>query len=336
MKSLKFTFIFLVIAFSVKAQAPYISQNFTAGHFFNPATVGLGSFNKAQIFFRTQFNGVGQPYKTTGLGADFGFLKNEQTEPNNLGFGIQAVSDQVLNGILQTNFITASIADRIFLNDERSQFLSIGLGTTIITRSVDLQSLVFGDQYYSGRLLNPSSLEVINSFKTKSTINVGLMYSQNKEASFIQIGASSYFINRSTGYNTNNDSIRVSPVNEFSQILGQFNYEQVFGGNKTLMIHANYQNRYENEFVYFGGAIGLPFNETYESTNRFYIGCFYRTKDAMIPYIGLMLNKYKLGITYDIYSNDMTLANLKPQTFEFTLSTYFGKRRNEGLRSIFD
>jgi hypothetical protein len=50
----------------------------------------------------------------------------------------------------------------------------------------------------------------------------------------------------------------------------------------------------------------------------------------------LLLNKYKLGLTYDIYNNDMTSANLRPQTFEFTLSTYFGKRRNEGMRSLFD
>ena len=336
MKALNFILFFSVFAISVRAQTPYISQNFTAGHFFNPATVGFGSFNKAQVIFRTQFSGVGQPYKTTGIGLDFGFLKNDNTEPNKLGFGLQAISDQVLNGVLQTNYITASIADRVFLNDERSQYLAIGLGTTIISRTVDAQSLIFGDQYYSGRLLNPSSLEVINNFRTKSTLNVGLMYSHNSYTSFFQFGASSYFINRSTGYNTTNDSARVSPLNEFSQVLGQLNYEQIFSGNKTLLVHANYQNRYENEFVYAGAAIGIPFNETYESTNRMYVGCFYRTKDAVVPYIGLLLNKYKFGFTYDIYNNDMTAANLRPQTFEFTLSTYFGKRRNEGMRSLFD
>ena len=102
------------------------------------------------------------------------------------------------------------------------------------------------------------------------------------------------------------------------------------------MIHADYQSRYENDFYYIGGAIGLPFNETYDQVSRLYLGCFYRSKDAMVPYIGLMRNKYKFGLSYDIYSNDLTSANLKPQTFEFTLSTYFGKRRNEGMRSLFD
>ena len=44
----------------------------------------------------------------------------------------------------------------------------------------------------------------------------------------------------------------------------------------------------------------------------------------------------KRGNFFVADNNDMTAANLRPQTFEFTLSTYFGKRRNEGMRSLFD
>jgi len=264
-----------------QAQTPFISQNFNNIQFFNPASVGFGSYNRFSSIYRSQFTNVGRPYKTIGLNLDFGFLKNDGADMNNIGFGIQGFSEQLLDGILQTNSLTATIADRVFFDDLRTTYLA-------------------------------------------------------NYTSFFQLGASSYFINRSTGYNTINDSVRVSPLNEFSQVLGQLNYEQIFSGNKTLMIHANYQSRYENDFVYAGAALGIPFNETYESTNRMYFGCFYRTKDAVVPYIGLLLNKYKLGITYDIYNNDMTSANLRPQTFEFTLSTYFGKRRNEGMRSLFD
>jgi hypothetical protein len=85
-----------------------------------------------------------------------------------------------------------------------------------------------------------------------------------------------------------------------------------------------------------GAALGLPIQTYNDNNNRFYVGCFYRTKDALVPYVGMLYNKYKVGLTYDIYNNDMTSANLRPQTFEFTLSTYFGKRRNEGMRSLFD
>jgi type IX secretion system PorP/SprF family membrane protein len=320
----------------VQAQTPFISQNFNNIQYFNPASVGFGSYNRFSTIYRSQFTNVGRPYKTIGLNLDFGFLKNDGADMNNIGFGIQGLSEQILDGILQTNSLTATIADRVFFDDLRTTYLALGIGATFVNRTVDYSALVFGDQFISGRLLNATSMEVLNNNFSKNTLNVGFLFSRNNYTSFFQLGASSYFINRSNGYNTTNDSVRVSPLNEFNQVLGQLNYEQIFSGNKTFLIHANYQNRYENEFVYAGAAIGIPFNETYESTNRMYVGCFYRTKDAVVPYFGLLLNKYKLGLTYDIYNNDMTAANLKPQTFEFTLSTYFGKRRNEGMRSLFD
>ena len=194
--------------------------------------------------------------------------------------------------------------------------------------------LKFGDQYNAGRFLSSTSLDVINNFPTKSTINVGAAYTYNSPETYFQLGASSYFINRVSGGNS--DTVKLDPRNEFNQINGQFNLEKTFNENNTLIIHANYQSRYEGDFYFVGGAIGIPFKYEYDKVNRFYVGCFYRSKDALIPYIGLMFNKYKFGITYDIYKNDMTEASLRPQTLEFSLNAYFGKRKGEGLRNLFD
>ena len=204
----------------VHAQAPYISQNFNNNQFFNPASVGFGSYNRFSSIYRSQFTSVGRPYKTIGLNVDFGFLKNDGADMNNLGFGIQGISEQILDGILQTNSITATIADRVFFDDARTTYLSLGIGTTFVNRTVDYSSLIFGDQFTSGRLLNATSMEVLNNNFSKNTLNVGFLFSRNSYTSFFQLGASSYFINRSTGYNTTNDSVRVSPLNEFSQVLG--------------------------------------------------------------------------------------------------------------------
>jgi hypothetical protein len=106
--------------------------------------------------------------------------------------------------------------------------------------------------------------------------------------------------------------------------------------NHTFFVHANYQNRLEAEFFYVGGAVGLPIQTYNDNHNRFYIGCFYRSKDALVPYAGLLYNKYKIGLTYDIYNNKMTQSNLHPQTIEFTLSTYLGRNISNNLKSIFN
>jgi len=325
-------FVCTLFIIKVQAQTPFISQNFNNTQFFNPASVGFGSYNRFSSIYRSQFNNVGRPYKTIGLNLDFGFLKNSGEDMNNLGFGIQGISEQILDGILQTNSITATIADRIFFDDFGMNYLAIGIGSTYINRTIDYALLNFGDQFIQGKLVNTSSLDIINKDQSKNTINVGFLFSHNNDNAFFQIGASAYLLNRAQNQQTYKDTVEV----DISQIMGQLNFEHIISGNKSLLVHANFQNRYERQYYYAGAAIGIPFNETYESTNRMYVGCFYRTKDAVVPYFGLLLNKYKLGITYDIYNNDMTSANLRPQTFEFTLSTYFGKRRNEGMRSLFD
>ena len=104
-----------LFVFIVQAQTPFISQNFNNTQFFNPASVGFGSYNRFSTIYRSQFTNIGRPYKTIGLNLDFGFLKNDGADMNNLGFGIQGLSEQILDGILQTNSLTATIADRVFL-----------------------------------------------------------------------------------------------------------------------------------------------------------------------------------------------------------------------------
>ena len=324
-------FISLIGVLNGHAQTPLMSQPFVANNFFNPATVGFGTNNQFQTFYRNQFSGVGDPYKTIGVGVDFALFKNEENEGyNNFGIGLQGVSEQVLNGILQTNEITISLANRVFLNKNRTSFLSIGISSTIISRNIDRNALTFGDQYNSGRLFNSTSLETIGKFPTKYSTNGGIMYSLVSPDVFLQTGASTFFINRSA------DNPSYGNANQSFQFISSVNYEQRILENNTFFIHADYQNRTEAEFIYVGGAIGLPIYAMDDLQNKFYVGCFYRSKDAFVPYVGLMYNKYKVGITYDIYQNNMTMSNLHPQTIEFNLSTYLGRNTSKNLKSIFN
>lgn len=313
------------------AQTPFMSQPFVATNYFNPANVGFGTNNQFQTFYRNQFSGVGDPFKTIGIGLDFGLFKNEENEGfNNFGLGLQGVSEQVLNGILQTNEITLSLANRVFFNKERTSYFSIGISSTFISRNIDRNALTFGDQYNSGRLFNMTSLETVGSFPTKFSTNGGVMYSFISPTFFLQTGASTFYINRSANTPT------YGSANQSYQMITTLNYEHRLLNDNTYFIHADYQNRLEAEFVYIGGGIGLPIYAMDELQNKFYIGCFYRSKDAVVPYIGLLYNQYKIGLTYDIYQNNMTMSNLHPQTIEFNLSTYLGRNISKNLKSLFN
>jgi type IX secretion system PorP/SprF family membrane protein len=295
--------------------------------YFNPAAVGFGINNRFQSFFRTQYAGVGDPFYTAGAAVDFGFFKIDESPNNSFGYGIQAVSERVLNGILQTNSISNSLAYRIFFNKKQTSYFALGIGYSILTRTLDASLLSFGDQYNSGRLFNSSSLESISKYPTKYTTNAGFMYGYQSEKSFFQIGASEFLLNRTT------NTIITNEPNQNYQLSALLNAEYQLDDEKTILFHIDYQNRLEKEYFYAGAAVGLPLNK---EMNRAYFGCFYRNKDAIIPYVGLMYNKYKIGLTYDIYSNSLTSSNLRPQTIEFSLSTSLGRRYSENLKSLFN
>jgi hypothetical protein len=103
----------------------------------------------------------------------------------------------------------------------------------------------------------------------------------------------------------------------------------------TILFHADYQDRLEVTNYYVGMAMGFLIPEKNDNVNRLYLGCFYRSNDAIIPYVGLLLNKYKFGISYDIYQNNMTSSNLHPQTLEFNLTGFLGRNKSNNLVSIF-
>jgi hypothetical protein len=206
----------------------------------------------------------------------------------------------------------------------------LGISSTLITRTIDASKLTFGDQFNSGRLFNASSLEVINSSPSKFSSNVGLLYTLSNEQTFFQFGGSVFYINRSSTEQA------LEKFEQSYQTIGQINFEKRVWENNTIAFHADYQNRVESEFVYTGAVFSIPMNSKGENNDRFYIGCFYRTKDAIIPYVGLMYKKYKFGLSYDVYQSKMSLSSLRPQTIEFTISTNISHRVSDKLVGMFN
>jgi type IX secretion system PorP/SprF family membrane protein len=326
-----FGIIFLSVVQDTCAQTPYSSQNFNLNNFFNPATSGFGINNKVQTIFRTQYEGVGAAYRTIGIAADVALVGKNNYDKNNLfGMGVQAVSEQVLDGILQTNAITISLANRLFLNDKKTSSLALGISSTLITRTIDASKLTFGDQFNSGRLFNATSLEVINATPSKFSSNVGLLYTLSNEATFFQLGGSLFYINRSTTQQA------LEKFEQSYQTLAQINFEKRIWEYNTIAFHVDYQNRFENEFIYAGAVLGIPLSTKEEKEDRFYIGCFYRTKDAIIPYLGLMYKQYKFGLSYDVYQSKMSLSSLRPQTIELTIATNISHRVTDKLVGLFN
>ena len=97
----------LIVFFKTNAQEIVLSQPFAAAQFLTPASVGNGVYDqRIQSNFRSQSIGGLNLAKTIVVGWDRKYNRNTQEQSNYLGIGGQIISEQLMNGLLNTNFIT--------------------------------------------------------------------------------------------------------------------------------------------------------------------------------------------------------------------------------------
>jgi len=322
----------IVFCNAVNAQDPVLSQPFVASQYLSPASVGSGGYaQRIQNNVRSQFIDGINLYRTVAMGWDTRFNRRDPELINYMGIGAQIMSDQVMGGIMQTNYFTMNMAYHLFLDKQDYRNFSLGLGVTFSQISLDKSKLRFGDQYdYAAIYTGNSSLESLRPFPSKFSVNSGLLYTVHNEQSFMQLGVNAFYYSKP-------EFISLSLNQNAGLKASSFiNLEKVFPNAYTLVLHGSYTTKDQKSNFFAGGAIGLPFNYKMDEVRRLYLGCFYRVGDAIIPTVSLMLNKYSLGLSYDIYNNDISAASMKQNGFEITLSSSFGEKRNNFLRTLFD
>lgn len=332
----KLTILFCLTLYSasIHAQDPVLSQAYLSSQFLSPASVGSGMYeHRVQGNLRSQLMNGNAMYKTNVLGWDTR-IKNKSLEASNnyLAMGLQVMSDQLGGGLLNTTYLTLNTAYHMTLDKENKSNLSVGLGGTLAQTFINKDKLRFGDQYdgmgnYNGAVASADYANLKPS-PIRFAGNVGLLYAYQSEESFFQISANAFYFGRPDNTYTG--------INQANGVRAGFytNLEKYLTEDYTFILHASYNNRNNIQQTLVGGLVGIPFLYKYETVNRIYAGCFARLGDAIIPTINLMLDKYTFGISYDIYSNDLTKANLRLNGFELSLSTGLGKKRANLFRTL--
>lgn len=314
------------------AQDIDMSQPFIAGQFFSPAAAGEGSYGRRlKGNIRTQFNDGSNLYRTILVGYDNKLNAADNSSKNYLGLGAQILSDQLMSGALQVNFLSFNASYHIYLDENLYKELSLGLGVVIAQINFDKSKIRFGDQYTSdGTFIGSSSLEVLNDLPIDASATTGLLYTVHDENKYFQLGASSFLVTKPV--------ITSSPYNEADKLKLRFytNLELPIVNRATVLFHANYV--YSDKSHYFaGGAIGLPVGDgRYKPQERLYLGCFYRSQNAIIPNFIYKSNKYTFGLSYDIYTNQNAGASTRPNSFELSFTNLIGRPRRKLFSSLFD
>lgn len=336
-KKITYLFIFFIgIAIEDIAQDPYFSQPYAVSQFLNPASTGTGNFNqRINTNIRTQFIDNNKSFQTLFAGWDFKVNPKKEASMNYLGFGLNVLSDQIMGGAINTNHLTFNSAYHLFLDDDLSSNIALGLGATLSNTFVDKTKLTFGDQYDAfANLTGAPSSEIIINNPTRFAMNTGLLYTKHTNKYFVQLGGSLFFQSTPDLISTNS---KLNP-----KTILYVNYENNLENNYTISMHSSYINRMNNNQFLIGGNLGIPISKNVKIDNRMYVGCFYRVNDAIIPTFKVAFNNQVIGLSYDIFDNNITQAKLKQNSFELTFTSLGVTRKiyaevlPKKFRTIFD
>jgi type IX secretion system PorP/SprF family membrane protein len=315
-----------------KAQDFVLSQPFTAAQYLSPASVGNGVYGqRIQSNFKTQSIGGSNYARNLVVGWDRKYNRNAAEQANYLGIGGQIISEQLLNGLINTNYITFNTAYHLFLDGDDYSNLAIGMGITYAQTTLNSSNIKFDDMYdQAGNLTGNSSSEIFLPNAGRLTVNTGLLYTKHSYDSYFQLSANGFFFAK--------PDVTNSPYNEAPGMRTAvfMNLERYFNGDYTFLFHGSFSNRNKENSYFVGGSVSLPIKYEFDHDRRLYLGCYYRQNDAIVPTVNILMDSYIFGISYDIYSNGLAAAGFRTNSFELTFSKSFGKRKQELMRTLFD
>jgi type IX secretion system PorP/SprF family membrane protein len=302
------------------AQDPHFSQFFASPLTLNPALTGKfdGVFRAAGNY-RDQWPAISKAFVTSTLSLDAPMLVNRINPNDTWGVGLMAMTDRTANGILNSNYISISTAYHKGLDEDGLNQLGFGFQGTYASKRLDGSQLKFENELdLNGNWTLPSNEPVdgrsvnVNYFD----FNAGVLYNGSTDGyNNFYLGASMYHINRpkesymGNGYYTLNPRLTIHSGGYFK-----------VGETTTLHLTAIFSQQAGANETVIGGAVAFNLNNDPEETpTNFYAGSWLRFNDAIIPYVGLEWNDFRLGATYDVNYSSLKVGSQSRGGIEISL-----------------
>lgn len=291
----------------VQAQDPHFSQFYASPLSLNPALTGRfdGSFRMAANY-RNQWPTINNAFTTRTASVDFPVMTNRLPEFDTWGVGVMGLSDQSGNKILRNNYIGISTAYSKGLDENGFHQLAVGFQGVYANKRLDVSLADFEDELTSfgftgvtNEVFNNQNV-VVNYFD----VNAGILYTGTTNTyNNFYLGVSLYHINRA----------------KESFVGGNYFLQSratIHGGgytpidaNKTLHASFIHQRQAGATETVLGAALSLNVNGEEERPTEIYAGLWYRLNDAIIPYVGLEIQNFRVGLTYDVNTSSLRTAS---------------------------
>jgi type IX secretion system PorP/SprF family membrane protein len=301
------------------AQDPSFSQFFSSPLNINPALTGnINGDWRIISNFRDQWIGPASPYTTGTASFDRKILQHKMPgvpEENVMGIGAMVMYDYAMDGIVKSTYGSLNMSYSIKLSEGPGiHRLTAGFGGSFGKRYVDFSRLTFEEQFigFGFNTSLPTGEMALANMKGKFSVNSGLTYSIRSEKNNFDIGVAGFHLNRprQTFLKDENERLAMRKVIHA-------NFETYLNDYLILNTNAIYQNQSRAKYYSAGAALGYFLRN--QQDMMFNAGIWYWSKNAIIPYIGLLYNDMQFGFSYDVTISSLKEARRKPNTWEFSI-----------------
>ncbi|MCA1752030.1 MAG: PorP/SprF family type IX secretion system membrane protein [Cryomorphaceae bacterium] len=321
----------MVSAFSAKAQDIHFSQFFFAPQWLNPAEIGqFDAQYRGTANQKTQWREVSQPYTTFALAAD----GRPDFLPENTAVGMAVMNDRAGDSRFNTFSVLAGGSYTYKIKDSNRHLLTGALQLGFTQVSLNQDALRFDNQF-NGVAFDPT-LPTGESFARNSRIhanvNLGAAYTFNyAPGKKLVAGWAGHNLTRPDRSFFNETGIDL-PLRHAYYVTGDWN---ILPDIDLLPAMRYMRQRTFSEFV-IGTAVRYVLINERNLYRSVFAGYFGRLGDSGIGLIGMEIDDWRAGISYDINMSNLTVASRNRGGFEFSLQYLFNRQpRNAGFNHRF-
>lgn len=313
MKKLLLLIVFFALVKSNTAQDLHFSQMYETPILRNPAITGLftGQY-RFRTIFRNQWQSIrgvdntNSPYRTIGAAGEVkvkGYCIDDET----LVIGFQFLNDWAGDGRLTRNMAQVSLGYRLPLSDALQ--LSGGFYGGPVFSSYKWGRLRWDDQYVDNRYSSttPTMEPYTVSGKNYWDMGLGIALSNVSYNGYSwYVGAGWHHLNNPRIAFTNDGS---SPYRLPYRYAINAGYSYTFENLDELIFCSDFMRQGGQQQVLTGVFYRMRFHPDTDVPDQGLVlsmGCLWRVNDALVPVVNINLDKWALGLSYDVTTSPLS------------------------------
>lgn len=310
-----------------QSQDLHSSQEYAAAPLFHPAATGrFDGFYRIGAVYRDQWRTVPASFQTLGVFGDMNFPLKPKRNANRFGIGILLSGDQAGDGRLRTTEFGLQSAYHQQLSRGGRTMLSVGAGINVGSKRVDIQRLIFNNQW-NGESFDPLLSNGENFSGLRATYldaQAGLaLFTRTNLHDYLYFDASLHHLNQAqVSFLDASEALGLRPV---VAVGGRFGLR----GTTAILPRAQFSTEKNARQVVVG--TNLSWGLDYQTDgDQLIAGIWYRYTDAVIVNVGARLGDVQVILSYDLNASGLTPASNGYGAAEISL-VYVGRRKDRRL-----